>query len=69
MYAPNAVLSLQEECEMYLTGQTISDYDEEDPLTYYMHRRIPVLGKFISTSTVLFGHFCTIRTGFLAYRD
>ena len=49
MHPQNTALSLQEEYEMYITGEATSDYDEEDPLTYWatIHRRLSILGKLV----------------------
>ena len=43
----DATLSLQQEYEMYVNGEVVSKYDEEDPLTYWatVENRLPLLGK------------------------
>ena len=48
-HTQDTALSLQEEYEMYLTGEATSDYDEDNPLTYWatVHRRLPILGKLV----------------------
>lgn len=45
----DAALSLRQEYEMYVNGEVVSEYDEEDPLTYWstVENRLPLLGKKI----------------------
>ena len=68
-HTQDTALSLQEEYEMYLTGEATSDYDEDNPLTYWatVHRRLPILGNWFAKSYVV-RPLRTIRTRFFTYR-
>ena len=65
-------LTLQQEYDMYLNGEVASDYDEENPLTYWVTVHPTPCASLSQTSSpcaLLSGHFRTIRTRLFSHRS